>query len=228
MSKNEKKVVIWGDSVTKGVIYDETRQRYALAPQTAASIAAEALGFTLINHSRMGATILEGEKIMQRDLDRGLTADMAIIEYGGNDCDFDWEAISRAPENEHLPKTPAPLFEEKLKSMIGAVAARGIEPVLVTLPPIVSERYFSFISRGGLNPANILQWLGDKDHIYRYHERYSALIAKIARECSCRLLDLRADFLSLWNPASLFCPDGIHPNLDGQRFMGNSMIHAMA
>lgn len=228
MMNNEKKVVIWGDSVTKGVIYDETRQRYALAPQTAVSMAAEALGFALINHSRMGATVLEGEKIMQRDLDRGLTADMAIIGYGGNDCDFDWAAISRAPEEEHLPKTPAPLFEKKLKSMIGAAAERGIEPVLVTLPPIVSERYFSFISRDGLNPANILQWLGDKDHIYRYHERYSALIAGIARECGCRLLDLRTDFLSLWNPAALFCPDGIHPNQDGQRFMGNSMIRAMA
>ena len=221
------KVVVWGDSVAKGVVYDETRGRYALSPITAATIAGERLGLEIVNRSRMGATVADGERMMQADLRRGLTADMAIIEYGGNDCDFDWRAISADPDAVHDPKTPAPLFAEKLQGMIDAVISAGIEPVLVTLPPIVSARYFDFISRG-LDAAHILRWLGDKDHIYRYHERYSALIARIARECSCRLLDLRTDFLSLWNPAALFCPDGIHPNQDGQHFMGRSIIRAMA
>lgn len=227
MAAKRKKVIIWGDSVTKGVIYDETRRRYTLAPQTAVSIAAAALELDVINRSRMGATVQEGESMMYRDLERGLTADMAIIEYGGNDCDFNWQAISEAPEREHLPKTPAPLFEEKLRSMIGALSSRGIKPILVTLPPIVAERYFSFIAQGGLDSNNILRWLGDKNHIYRYHERYSSLITRIAHDCGCHLLDLRADFLALWNSAHLFCPDGIHPNAEGQCFMGESIIRAI-
>lgn len=222
-----KKVIVWGDSVAKGVIYDEARARYALSPVTAASIAAERLGIELINRSRMGATVSDGEKIMTADLQRGLTADTAIIEYGGNDCDFDWRAVSEAPDAAHLPKTPAPAFSEKLRDIIARVGAAGIEPVLVTLPPIVSSRYFDFISRG-LDPANILHWLGDKDHIYRYHERYSAMVAAIARECGCRLIDLRADFLALWQSDHLFCPDGIHPNVDGQRFMGEVLVRALA
>ena len=33
-----RKVVVWGDSVAKGVVYDEKRGRYALSPITAATI----------------------------------------------------------------------------------------------------------------------------------------------------------------------------------------------
>ena len=227
MSKKVKKVIIWGDSVAKGVVYDETRGRYVLASTTAASIAGERLGIEIVNRSRMGATVAEGERMMAQDLSRGLTADMAIIEYGGNDCDFDWRAVSAAPEAKHDPKTPASLFAEKMRGMIDTAATAGMEPVLVTLPPIVSARYFDFISGGGLNPANILQWLGDKDHIYRYHERYSAMISRIARECGCRLLDLRADFLSLWHAEDLFCFDGIHPITEGQKFMGETIVRAI-
>jgi len=221
-----KKVVVWGDSVAKGVVYDEARGRYVLSPVTAAAIAAEQLGVEIVNHSRMGATVAEGERMMTRDLDRGLTADIAIIEYGGNDCDFDWRAVSEAPDAAHTPKTPAPLFEQTMRGMISSARRAGMDPMLVTLPPILSARYFDFIAQG-LNADNILHWLGDKDHIYRYHERYSALIARIARECGCRLLDLRAEFLSLWNAENLFCFDGIHPNAEGQRFMGEAIVRAI-
>lgn len=221
------RVIVWGDSVTKGVVYDETRGRYVLSPITAAAIAGERLGLEIVNRSRMGATVAEGERMMQADLARGLTADMAIIEYGGNDCDFDWRAVSEAPDAVHDPKTPAPIFEQKVRGMIAAVSDAGIEPVLVTLPPILSGRYFDFISRGGLNAGNILRWLGDKDHIYRYHERYSALISRIARDCGCRLLDLRAEFLALWNAENLFCFDGIHPNQEGQKFMGEAIVRTI-
>ena len=222
-----KKVIVWGDSVAKGVIYDEARRRYVLSPITAVSIAGEQLGLEIVNRSRMGATVAEGERTMKKDLERGLTADMAIIEYGGNDCDFDWSAVSEAPDVMHDPKTPAPIFEAKLRGMVSTAADAGIEPMLVTLPPILSERYFNFIARGDLNAGNILRWLGDKNHIYRYHERYSALISRIARECGCRLLDLRAEFLALWDAEGLFCFDGIHPNEAGQRFMGEAIVRVI-
>lgn len=72
--------------------------------------------------------------------------------------------------------------------MVTAVREAGIEPMLGTLPPIQSERYFNFLSRGELNAESILRWLDDKNHIYRYHERYSALVSQITRKCGCRLL----------------------------------------
>jgi len=169
-------------------------------------------------------TANEGLDLVKRDIESGIKADVAIIEYGGNDCDFDWRAISEAPDSLHLPKTTADVFETKIKTMINEASGAGIEPYLVTLPPIDAERYFDFISRDGLSKDNILKWLGDKDHIYRYHERYSAHLAKIAREMGTKILDVRAAFLDIWNSRRLFCSDGIHPTEEGQKLIADTIL----
>ena len=222
-----KKVVVWGDSVARGVIYDEKRNRYTLARTSAAGIVAEKLNIEIVNRARMGFTIRDGVKTIEHDLFRGMTADAALIEFGGNDCNFDWKAISEAPEGKHLPNTPADIYEEKLTDIIETVRDAGMRPILVTLPPISADRYFDFISRGGLSQENILRWLGDKNHIYRYHERYSGIISRIAAKYSCTLLDIRTAFLEIWNTDSLFCLDGIHPSEAGQKFIGEAILASL-
>lgn len=222
-----KKVIVWGDSVARGVIYDEKRNRYTLARESAARIVAEKLNIEIVNRARMGFTIRDGAQTIENDLFRGMTADAALIEFGGNDCNFDWKAISEAPEDKHIPNTPADIYEEKLTDIIETVRDAGMRPILVTLPPILSDRYFDFISRGGLSRENILQWLGDKNHIYRYHERYSGIISRIATKYRCALLDIRSAFLEKWNTDSLFCIDGIHPSEEGQRFISEAILQGL-
>lgn len=222
--KDIKKVIVWGDSVARGVVYDDARARYALSHKSAVKLVAEALDIEIVNRSRMGMTANEGVEMLKKDIAGGMSADAAIIEFGGNDCDFDWRAISETPYDEHLPRTTADVFESKMKEMINEVRAVGMEPYLVTLPPIDAERYFDFISRDGLSKENILTWLGDKNHIYRYHERYSALISKIAREMGTRILDVREAFLGLWNTNKLFCTDGIHPTDEGQKVIADAVL----
>lgn len=224
MLRSIKKAVVWGDSVARGVVYDDARARYALSKSSAVKLVAEALDIEIVNRARMGMTAKEGFDIMKKDIESGLCADVAIIEFGGNDCDFDWRSISETPTALHLPKTTADVFEDKMKKMVTEVRSAGMEPYLVTLPPIDAERYFDFISRDGLSKENILAWLGDKNHIYRYHERYSALISKIARETSTRVLDVREAFLGIWNSNRLFCTDGIHPTDEGQRVIADAVL----
>ena len=65
---------------------------------------------------------------------------------------------------------------------------------MTSLPPLEQERYFSFITRG-LSAENILHWLGDTDHLYRWQEYYNAMVAQLSRAFGCRLVDLRAEFL---------------------------------
>lgn len=215
-----RKAIVWGDSVMRGVAYDEARGRYSLLQRTAVSKVAEELGIEIVNRAKMGMTVEQGLDLMEADLSRGMTADVALVEFGGNDCDFDWKAISENPDARHLPKTPVDLFEKKIKAMITKLRGSGIYTVLATLPPIAADKYFDFIARNGLNKENILKWLGDKHHIYRFHEMYSNVIQKVARECGCALLDLRSAFLSRWDLGALFCKDGIHPNEEGQLLMG--------
>ena len=227
MIENVKSIVVWGDSVARGVVYDADRDRYSLSPITAANIVSKKLGLTVINRARMGFTIADGARAIEKDLNRGIEADTAIIEFGGNDCDFNWKQISEAPDALHLPKTPAEQYEKTLSNIVQTVRNAGIRPVLVTLPPIIADRYFDFISRNGLSQENILRWLGDKNHIYRYHERYSGIINHVASRYDCKLLDIRSAFLALWNTSSLFCADGIHPSEDGQRFIGEAVLNSI-
>ncbi len=227
--KNEiKSAIIWGDSLARGVVLDNERERYSLTPAPAASIVGETLGIEIKNRSRMGMTSAEGMKMMQKDLEKGLRADVAILEFGGNDCDFNWREISEAPEAEHHPKISAVDYEANMRNMIRAAKSAGMEPILVNLPPINAERYLRFVSRNGLSQENILRWLGDTFQIYRYQERYSMIVTKVAQECGCRLLDIRSAFLNVWNcTGTLFCRDGIHPSADGQKFMGNAILAAL-
>ena len=57
-------VVIWGDSLAKGVIWNDTRKRHAYSNPTAADIAAERLGIDIINRSKFGCTAPEGMQMM--------------------------------------------------------------------------------------------------------------------------------------------------------------------
>ena len=222
-----QKVMLWGDSVGKGVIFDEARGRYAISKCTAVGTVAEACHLEIVNHSKMGNTISAGFEMMERDLAKGLEADVAVIEFGGNDSDFDWEAISRDPTADHQPRTPLAVFRKTLSSMVDRVRKAGMLPVLLTLPPVDADRYFSFITRTGLSAKNILQWLGDKYRIYRFHESYSLAVTQVAYEQKCRLIDLRAAFLERRDTFSFMCKDGIHPNQNGQLLMGQTVVQAI-
>lgn len=154
-----------------------------------------------------------------------MKCDAAIIEFGGNDCDFNWKEISENPEKQHTPNTPLNVFSENLKFMISTLKSHGVTPILMTLVPLVPERYFKFISKN-LNADNILKWLGDVGFLYRWHESYSSEIINIARSENCLLLDIRSRFLTEHNYQRFLCDDGIHPNIQGQQFMSNFFVEA--
>jgi len=216
-----QRVILWGDSVAKGVVYDEAQQRYTLARVSAASIVAQRLGIEVVNRAHLGLTIDGGIAQIEKDLARGVTAEYAVVEFGGNDSDYDWTSISCTPDSEHFSKTPPERFEQRLREALARVARAGITPVLCTLPPIVSQRYFDFVSRSN-SAANILRWLGSVDRIGAYHGIYSEINARVARELGLPLLDVRGTFAE-HDPCSLFCIDGIHPNAEGQVRIGESL-----
>ena len=68
-------VVIWGDSLAKGVVWNEARKRHAYSKTTAADIVAERLGIELVNRAKFGCTAPEGLAIMEREIEGGITCD---------------------------------------------------------------------------------------------------------------------------------------------------------
>lgn len=219
-----KKAIVWGDSVARGVVYDASRDRYRLSPCPATALIAQEKEMEITNRSRMGMTSAQGVEMVRRDLSAGMRADYAILEFGGNDCDFDWQAVSDSPDGEHLPHTDAETYRNNLRRMVDEVRTAGMEPVLVNLPPIDGEHYLRFLTRKGLSEGNILKWLGSPQRIYRFQERYSMIVSRVARECKCRLLDIRSAFLDVRDTVSLLCTDGIHPTEEGQRLIGQAIL----
>ena len=139
---------VWGDSVMKGVVYDENKSKYTLLSENGADKASRKLGLRLFNRSRMGCTVTKGLQLLKKDLQRPEAAcDAALIEFGGNDCDYDWAQVAAHPEQDHQPKTPLPLFIAQLRDMIDLVRQKGMQPVMMTLPPLHAQRYFDFFTR---------------------------------------------------------------------------------
>jgi len=214
-------IMIFGDSIMKGVVLSENDSRYRISSGLGIDSLAQRFGLSIANHSRFGCTLEKGMGVLRRTVEKTPDCGAIILEYGGNDCDFDWAQIAAEPEREHFPNTTLDRFTELYAGVIEYLREQGIAPVLTTLPPLCSERYLSWICRSGLSRESILSWLGDVDAIYRYQENYSNAVAKLAQTFNTALIDLRGAFLAENRLEDFYCTDGIHPNENGQRLIQN-------
>jgi len=224
-----REACVFGDSIARGVILDD-QGSYKPLKDCFASLAAEELGVALINKARFGCTIAKGREIIERTLDRFLgkskepVFDYVFLEFGGNDCDFRWDEISVRPHAQHLPATPPELFVKHYSDVIEELRARGLKPILLTLPPLVAERYFAWFTRTGLDQEAILMWLGDVEFIYRWHESYSCLVWEIGEKYDAPVIDIRKSFLEQRNYQRFLCKDGIHPNVEGHSLIKAEIV----
>ena len=211
-----QQLLIFGDSVMKGVIHRDGKYRLC-RDHDFASLSSDALAVR--NEAKMGATIETGLQILERKLQPCTDNTTVLLSFGGNDCDYDWQHISAAPTCEHLPAVPAPRFVELYRTAIERIRAAGAKVAMASILPLDAERFMQNIS-AGRDRSNILQWLGDVSHLYRWQEYYNTLVCNLARALDCILVDVRAAFLMSDNFPSLICDDGIHPSQ-----AGHDLIH---
>ncbi len=215
MSENMK-AMIYGDSVMKGTVLDSSFRYRAIMDDVLKRFNG-IFHIDAENRSRFGITVSKGYDMLKCDLASGRKAEYTLIEFGGNDCNYNWSEVSLDPEKEHIPYTVLNSFIATYKAMIRAIKSNGSKPILMTLPPIDAERYLDFLTRAetGNDKARILRFLGDVQMIYRFHESYSHAVELIANDNKCDLVDVRSYFLDKHNYRSLMCIDGVHPNENG-------------
>lgn len=217
MEQTIQKITVWGDSILKGVALGEDG-KYHVLENNCGALFSQKNKIQLTNRSRFGCTSVKGRSIVHADLAKGVQADAVLIEYGGNDCNFDWGKISEAPDETHLPVTPMAQFMHEMQLMIDETRQNDLKPLLMTLPPLDYRRFFKTICRGQ-NARNILHWLGNAFAIYRWQENYSDSVAELAIRNQCELIDVRGAFLTTKNYENMICDDGMHPNEKGHRLM---------
>lgn len=212
---------IYGDSIMKGTILDAGYRYHAIMNEYLIKLY-DRFGIEAENRARFGITVQRGHSILLRDIDEGLDCELALVEFGGNDSDFKWNEISMEPDKEHLPLTSMADFKQNIASMTEELRAQGVQPIMMTLPPIESNRYLDFVSRNGNSRENILKWLGYVEKIYETHKSYSDAVAEIAQERMVPLVDVRSAFPSGDALGEYMCIDGVHPDKKGYQLIADS------
>lgn len=215
-------VVLLGDSVLKGIQVDPETQRYV--PNNVMNLPAlgAELHISIQNKSVFGADCPHGAKLMDRLLHKGEHFDAVIMDFGGNDCNYNWADIAAHPEAEHHPDVPLDVFIPQYRQLIQEVKHSGMQPIVCTLPPLLPESFLSWWCRG-INEAVVRDWLGSACNIYAHQERYSRAIERLAQEENTPLLDLRGTFLDHVHLEEVICIDGTHPNSAGQKLIAQTL-----
>ena len=210
--------MVYGDSILKGIQVNPFNRRYHVDNNIDVDMLNKKFSLNIINRSKLGCTVTKGKTEVDSYLAQKPDCSAILMDYGGNDCDFDWKSISENPEAEHEPNTPINKFVKIYTNIVEKIKENGIRPVITNLPPIEPQRYFNWFCKG-LNKENILHWLEGMSTIYRFQEFYSRTVEDIARATGAMLVDLRGAFLKERYIARFLCEDGIHPNTDGQKLI---------
>jgi len=215
---------LFGDSILKGIQINPVNKKYYVNNNIDVESLSKQYPIQIQNYSSFGCTVKKGSDLLKKRLEKNVECDVIVMDYGGNDCDYNWKAISENPKGNHSPNTPIELFSETYRGIIDTLKKKSILPILTTLPPLEPQRFFEWFCRD-LNKKNILMWLGDINNIYFHQESYSKTIEKIALETQVPLIDLRGAFLNSGNIKSLLCEDGTHPNTSGQKIIASSFYN---
>ena len=222
-----RKIEVFGDSILKGIQVNPFNKRYHVNSNIDVDMLSKRFSFDIVNRSKLGCTVTKGRSMLDNYLDKTPDCTAILMNYGGNDCDFNWKAISENPDAEHEPNTPISRFIRIYSDTIKKIKEKRISPVIANLPPIEPQRYFDWLCRG-LNRENILRWLEGVNTIYRYQEFYSRAVEKIAASTGALLVDLRGAFLRERQIGRFLCEDGIHPNTAGQGLITQEFVRFCA
>lgn len=219
----------FGDSIMKGVVIDPTllqegTVKYQVSHASFAERCQQALAYPMHNLARFGSTITNGLKCMERYFSNIHPDDYVALEFGGNDCNFNWKEVSERPQDEHIPNTPLQTFRLTYERIVDSILAIGAQPVLLSLPALQSQMFFNFISRG-LNGENILHNLGgDVNFINNWHECYNLEIFRLGKQKHIPVINISTIFLRQRHLDNYYCIDGMHPNEAGHELITDAIM----
>ena len=126
---------------------------------------------------------------------------VAVLQYEGNYCQYDWAAISANPDGEHLPRTSFGSFRDTYAHALERLQATGTRTALLTLPV-----------------CNLNHW----------QEQYNEEIASLAAQYSLPLIDINPMFLNRHYLEECYTSDGMHPNATGQAVINEIVANWVA
>lgn len=208
------KLVVFGDSILKGVItIPNSDKLFDVTENDSLSLAQKELGFELDNRSIYGNITSKGLIKLQKFFEKGGEADFCIIEFGSNDCDYDWGTL--------VQKVPLAEYMENLKQMVELCRSNKVTPLMMGLIPYVCDDWYQTIIKGQ-NEAAILDFLGGSSETLGKNQLiYKNAQADFVQKNNVQFLDPWTIFEG---HKELMCYDGIHPNEKGYELLSKAWI----
>ena len=208
------KLVVFGNSILKGVItIPNSDKLFDVTENDSLSLAQKELGFELDNRSIYGNITSKGLVKLQKFFEKGGEADFCIIEFGSNDCDYDWGTL--------VQKVPLAEYLENLSAMVKLCRDNKVTPLMMGLIPYVCDDWFKTIIKGQ-DQAAILNFLGGTAETLGKNQ----LIYKNAQADFVQ--KNKVQFLDPWTifegHKEFMCYDGIHPNEEGYKLLSQAWI----
>lgn len=212
------KIICFGDSLTRGVSVAKGRLRILKEnyPAFLQQLFSENDGedVTIINK---GVFNDNSDSLLSR-LDKDVIEqhpDYAIIEIGGNDCNFNWKDVVKSPRVEHAPIVPIDRYIENIRTIVKKVQESGITPIISTLPPLDPVRYYKNVSDKYSDVVGHL--IGSMGGIEHWHGIYNQNLNKLADELGVLKIDVRSAIKKAGDLAELISDDGIHLTAAGYK-----------
>lgn len=228
MENGIQKIIVIGDSILKGAVTGtDSGHLFDIIEDSSLNLAQKSLGFEMDNQSVFGNVIAKGQRKLSKMLERGETADLCIVEFCGNDCDYDWAVVSENPDAPHEPRTPLADYLRMYGEMVSLLREHKITPLVMISPALCAERWFNHITNGH-NAQNILKFLGgDKEKPFTNQKEYDDALVDFCQKNNVQTVNMREPMLAGGHFDDLMCKDGIHPNEDGYRFMSEIWIREL-
>lgn len=215
-----KTVYIFGDSLLRGVMpdeqglyhstnsigYDELEDRYQLC---------------IKNYAMPTFTVKQGWAWMQKHMEASETyPDLAILEFGGNDCDYRWSEMRDSCRRlTEIHRTPIDEFVRVYTDMTEYLADRGIETAVTLCPQFPVEVYLQHLIESGIPEQLVKAYVETPDMLIRDYKAYKREIVKLAEEKQLSVIDIEKTFAFLPDLEDYYSADGLHPNVKGYRLI---------
>lgn len=215
-------IIVIGDSISKGLFLDHGEIKKVSS--SFVDIFEKEYGVFVKNKSCFGQTL---KRAVQKNVIANALSlfekdkkNIVVISLGGNDADYDWSEVEKAPNISHLPKTPFEEFKQLLFETIKGFQDAGAKVFVNSIFPIDSKRYFENVISRKYDAQKVLEFLhNDITNLSRHQEVFASAVSSVAQNTGATFIDYRSKILVQNNFLNYVCDDGIHPNELGHKFI---------
>ncbi|MGV3489217.1 MAG: SGNH/GDSL hydrolase family protein [Tuberibacillus sp.] len=152
--------------------------------------------------------------------------DYAIIEIGGNDCNFRWNEVAERPYEDHKPIVPLDRYLNNIKEIVTKIRKAGITPLIMNLPPLDPVRYYKSIS--DVYGTSISHFICSVGGIEYWHENYHRMLNKLIDQLNVIKIDTRHVISPEQDLSEMIGHDGIHLTSTGYRALGTEAFKPLS